>query len=186
MSAIQPRIPPLAPEAFSAEQKALVGDWTEMNFSRVLVRHPEFYRVFLPLIAKLVGGSCLPPRDREVLLLRTLAVCEETYEAAHHVLIARGAGLTEAEIAAAQAGEGAALQPFDRTLCRAAEELVRHQCVGDHVWRALAERYAETELMEVVGLVGGYVTMAMITRSFGVPLEDAETFRGFSKLRKYT
>lgn len=186
MSAIPPRIPPLSPEAFSAEQKALAGDWSQMNFARVLVRHPDFYRVFLPVIAKLVAGSCLPARDREVLLLRTLAVCEETYEAAHHVLIARGAGLTDAEITAARAGEGDALQPFDHTLCRAAEELVRRQRVGDHVWAALAERYSETELMEVVGLVGGYVTMAMITKSFGVELEDAETFRGFGELRKYT
>lgn len=182
---MSPRIPPVAPEAFSAEQRALVGDWSAMNFARVVVAHPGLYRPLMPLIAKLIAGSDLPPRDREVLVLRTLALCGETYETAHHELIARGAGMSDAEIAAAQRG-GEELAPFERLLAGAAEELVRGHTVSDAAWRGLAERYSETQLMEVVALVGGYTLMAMLTKSYGVPLEDAETFRRFSELRTYT
>ncbi|CAN7600115.1 carboxymuconolactone decarboxylase family protein [Phenylobacterium sp. LjRoot219] len=180
-----PRIPPVQPQSFTDEQRSLVGDWSAMNFARVIVAHPALYRALMPLIAKLIAGSELPPRDREVLVLRTLALCDETYETAHHVLIARGAGLTDAEIAAAQQGADS-LAPFDRTLARAAEELVRDQAVSDATWRALAERYGEVQLMEVTALVGGYTLMAMLTKSYGIPLEDAETFRRFSELRTYT
>jgi len=180
-----PRIPPVVPEAFTDEQRMLVGDWSAMNFARVIVAHPGLYRALMPLIAKLIAGSDLPPRDREVLVLRTLALCAETYETAHHALIARGAGLSDAEIAAAQRGS-AELAPFDRTLAQAAEELVRGQAVSDATWRALAERYSEVQLMEVAALVGGYTLMAMLTKSYGVPLEDAETFRRFGELRTYT
>lgn len=179
-----PRIPPVAPAAFTPEQQELVGDWSSMNFARVIVEHPKLYRALMPLIAKLISGSDLPPRDREVLVLRTLRLCDEVYEYNHHVLIARGAGMTDAEIEAAAGG--ADLARFDQTLVTAAEELVRDQRVGDAVWQELGLRYSPVQLMEVVSLVGGYVLMAMLTKSFGIELEDPETFAGFAQLRTYT
>jgi hypothetical protein len=57
------RIPPLSFEEFTAEQKALVGDWHHLNFSRVLVQHPGMYRVFLPFIDKVIR-SCACARSR--------------------------------------------------------------------------------------------------------------------------
>jgi alkylhydroperoxidase family enzyme len=185
MDQAAPRIPPVAPEAFSPEQKALVGDWTTMNFARVIVEHPALYRALMPLIAKLISGSDLPPRDREVLVLRTLALSDETYERAHHGLIAAAAGMTQAEIAAAADG-AASLSPFDRTLARAAEELVRDRRVADDTWAALAQRYSSVQLMEAVALVGLYDLMAMLTKSFEIGLEDQATFAAFGELRKYT
>lgn len=156
-----------------------------MNFTRVIVSHPPLFRVLLPLIAKLIPGSSLPPRDREILVLRTLALCDETYEAAHHVEIARSAGLTEAEIGMARTG-AAGLSAFDRTLVKAAEELSSDRYVSDETWRALAERYSPVERMEVVALVGGYTLMAMLTKNCGIPLEDPETFASFVRKRTYT
>jgi hypothetical protein len=40
--------------------------------------------------------------------------------------------------------------------------------------------------MEVVALVGCYVMMAMFTKSYGIELEDEETFNSFAKIRHYT
>jgi alkylhydroperoxidase family enzyme len=133
----------------------------------------------------LIAGSDLPPRDREVLVLRTLALCDEVYEFNHHVLIARGAGMTDADIHAAATGDPG-LAPFDRTLVSAAEELARDRRVGDETWKALGLRYSSVQLMELVSLVGGYTLMAMLTKSFGIELEDPETFAGFARQRTYT
>lgn len=169
----------------SDEQRTLVGAWASMNFASVIVNSPELYKVLVPLIAKLIPGSALPPRDREILVLRTLALCDETYEAHHHVLIARNAGMTVDEIEAARTGS-AELPQFDQALVRAAEELHANQRVSDETWRELGERYSPIELMEVVALVGGYTLMAMVTKSYGIPLEDAETFESFTKKRQYT
>jgi alkylhydroperoxidase family enzyme len=179
------RIPPVAPEAFTPEQKALVGDWATLNFSRVIVEAPTLYRVLMPMIAKVITGSALPPRDREILILRTLRLCDEVYEYNHHVTIARKAGLGEAEIQAVSAG-GQGLSAFDEALVRAADELVRDQRVADITWAQLAERYSSVELMDVVSVVGVYTLMAMLTKSFGIQLEDAATFDGFGELRTYT
>ena len=185
MDATSPRIPPVAPDAFTDEQRELVGEWSSMNFTRVIVSHPELFRVLVPLIAKLIPGSSLPPRDREILVLRTLTLCDEVYEMTHHVAIARSAGMTDAEIEMARTGS-VGLASFDRTLMKAAEELSRDRYVGDETWRDLGKRYSAVELMEVVALVGAYTMMAMVTKNYGISLEDPETFDSFAQVRKYT
>lgn len=181
-----PRIPPLSPDSFTDEQKALVGDWSTLNFSRVVVQHPDVYRTFIPFLDKLIRGSNLPARDREILILRCLILCDETYEARHHELIARKAAMTDAEIASARSG-GKGLSVWEQTLTKAAEELVNDHCVNEETWQALAQKYSPAQMMEVVFLVGVYTLMAMVTKSFGITVEDGtETFTRLAQLRQYT
>jgi 4-carboxymuconolactone decarboxylase len=186
MTVTSPRIPEVLPQDFTAQQKELVGAWSHMKFSTVMARSPALYRVFVPLIEKVIARTCLPPRDRQALLLRTLTLGNDVYEVTHHELISKGAGLSDAEIAEMRAGAGDTLTDFDKVLARAAEQLVRDQFIDDATWAALAERYNHEQLMEVVALVGTYLTMAMVTRNFEIPLEDDETFKGFSEIRDYT
>ena len=181
-----PRIPPLAVEDFDARQAELVGAWTHLNFSRVIVRHPDLYKVFVPYIAQVIADSTLPPRDREVLVVRTLALPGEVYEAHHHVQIALKAGMSAADIAAVARGD-AGLPDWDKALVRAADELVREQQLSDASWAALGERYSDEQRMEVVFLVGCYTVMAMLTRSFGIELEsDPATDEQLKAMRRYT
>lgn len=167
-------------------QAALVGDLGHLNFARVMAQHPDLYGAFLPFLGKLIPGSDLPPRDREILVIRTLALCEEVYEAHHHVLIADKAGMTTADIDAART-DGPGLTPFGHALARAAEELVRDHRMSDETWAELTRRYSQAQLMEVVFLVGGYALMAMVTNSFGIQVEDdPDTIRRLAELRQYT
>lgn len=184
MPQTEPRIPPLSPDEFTPEQAELVGAWSNLVFSRVLARRPDMYRIFLPFIEKVIADTKLPPRDRQIVVLRTLAAAGDTYELHHHRVISVKTGMSEAEIEAAASGEG--LTGFDRTLADAAEELLREQTIGDATWAALAARYSEEQLMEVVFLSGCYVTMAMLTKSFGMPLEDDEENARINALREYT
>ncbi|MCK9564108.1 MAG: carboxymuconolactone decarboxylase family protein, partial [Bacteroidales bacterium] len=178
--------PPLAPAAFSDEQKDLVGDWTDMNFCRVIVRHPAMYRVFLPYIKQVIADTSLPPRDREILVLRALAVAGDSYETHHHVEIARGAGMTAADIEAAR-GDGNGLSDFDKLLMRAADELMATQNLSDMTWSGLSARYSEQQMMEVVFLVGCYAVMGMLTNTFGIPLEETDgADNQFNQMRTYT
>ena len=181
------RIPPVSPHEFTDEQRALIGDWSSLNFSRVLVQHPSAYRVFLPYIDKVIRGSNLPPRDREILIIRTLALGGDVYEAHHHFAIARKSGMTEQEIEAVKAGDATSLARFDRYLVEAAEDLVRRHRISDQTWQSLSEHYSSQQLMEVVFLVGCYSVMAMITLSFGIEVEqDAEIDERLAQLRQYT
>jgi alkylhydroperoxidase family enzyme len=175
------RIDPLDPAVFTPEQAELVGDWTHLNFARVLIRHPGMYGAFVPYLARLIADTGLPARDRQLVCLRMLELCDDTYEQTHHAIISRKCGLTDDEIAAARSGKGAT--DWDRLVLAATEELYRDQNISDAVWAALAANYSEQQLMEVVFLAGCYQTMAMLTKTFGIQLEgDLESFNA---LRAY-
>lgn len=174
MNETTPRIPALPVERLTAEQRELIGDWTKLNFSRVIVNHPAMYRTFVPFLAQLITRTELPPRDRELVCLRTLALCDDTYELHHHKTIARNTKMSEEEIAAACEGRGDCLSPFDLVVLRATEELVRDQFISDDTWQALSAEYNQVQLMDLVFLAGCYVTMGMITKSFGMELESEE------------
>lgn len=186
MNQQSPRIPPLSTDDFTLEQKELVGDWDTLNFSRVIVQSPEVYRTFVPFIDKLIRKTKLPPRDREVLVLRTLGLCNESYEFHHHVLIARNAGMSDSEIEAAYTGsEG--LSPGETLLTTAAQELVFDKRVSNDTWSSLEITYSPAQMMEIVFLVGCYVVMAMATKSFDIPLEnESGSIDRLTELRKYT
>jgi len=170
MRPTSPRIPLIAPEAFTAEQAEIAGEWRDLHFTRMMVQHPSLYRSYIPFGEKLMRGSELPARDREILILRTCELCAESYETTHHALIGRNIGMSDAEVAAARAG-GGGLAPFEQALVRAAEELVGDHCLSDATWALLAERYSQAQLMELVFLVGEYVMLSMVTNSFGMPVE---------------
>lgn len=180
------RITPLLPTEFNDEQKAAVGEWGVLNFSRVLAHHPALYRVFVPFLEKLVRFTELTPWDREVVVLRVLSLCKETYEFGHHMDIARDKVEMNDQQIASVAGDGALLSGFDRVLMRAVDELVRQQYLDDATWQALSKQYSNVQLIELVGLVGCYTTMAMITKSFGIqPESKADVEQALAELRTY-
>ena len=117
-----------------------------------------------------MSRSLLPPRDREILILRTLGLCDESYEEDHHVRIASALGMSAAEVAAAQG-------PFDRALVRAAEELVNDRCLSEERWGTLAAVYTVNQMLEVVFLVGTYTMLSMATNSCGLPMDDSTSPR---------
>lgn len=180
------RIAPVEPKDFTSEQADLVGDWQHLVFSRVIVNNPKMYRVFLPYINASIAQTSLPPRERQILVLRSLKTSKDEYELAHHITISRNAGISDEEITAFQSGEGSSLSDFDRALIDAADELRTDQFISDRTWEKLASRYSDQQLMEVVFVTGLYLTMAMLTKTFGMQLEPEEgQSSNVNKLRNY-
>jgi alkylhydroperoxidase family enzyme len=167
-----PRIPLVSRSAYTPDQAQLASGRDIYNMTRMLLNHPDFYRVFVPYVDKLMSRSLLPHRDREILILRTLVLCDESYEEHHHVRIAQTLGMSVPEVEAAKTGQGTVLGAFDRTLVRAAEELVNERCLSGETWDTLAKTYNVEQMIEVVFLIGAFTMLSMATNSFGMPLDD--------------
>jgi hypothetical protein len=86
------------------------------------------------------------------------------------VNIAKKAGLSEAEIAAAQTGE--TNDEFDRAVFKAVDELDEKSNLSDQTWTTLCERLDERQRMDLVFTIGGYIALAMAINTFGVQLEN--------------
>ena len=172
-----PRLPPLPPDQQDEQAQELlggvsVGNAPASNIFSTLVRHPGLFRRWLPFGGKLLAGK-LPPRERELLILRTGWLCQAEYEWAQHRLIGLAAGLSEAEIERVREGPDAAgWDAFDALLLRAADELHERSRIRDETWEPLAARYDERQLIEVPMLVGHYHMVAFTLNTLGVPLEE--------------
>lgn len=177
------RIPPVDPADFTEEQKRLVGEWTHLEFSRVLINSPRMYGTFVPWLREVIAETALPARDRQIVCLRILELCGDVYEKTHHIVISRKCGLEDREIEAFISGKGDALTDDDKVVLDACRELHEDQRVSDATWSRLAKRYSQEQLMELVFLAGCYQTMGMLTKSFEIQLEpDLESFNA---LRSY-
>jgi alkylhydroperoxidase family enzyme len=74
-----------------------------LNIFRVMGHNPRLLRDWLRMASPLLmDGLMLPPRLREIAILRVAQNTRSEYEFGQHILIARAAGLTDEEMAALQ------------------------------------------------------------------------------------
>lgn len=136
------------------------------NLLATLVRHPDLTESFLPFSARLLMNSTLPPRLRELVILRVAHRNACAYEWAHHVKFAARAGLSEAEIEAA--GRGEATEELEVAILAAVDELETTSNVTESIWNVLAKHLDEQQLMDLVFTVGSYRMTAMVINAFGI------------------
>jgi len=136
------------------------------NILSTFVRHPALTKEFLKFNVHLLFRSTVPPRLRELAILRVAHRTGSEYEWGQHVRMGRAEGLTDDDIAAVQRGEAA--QDFDRTVIAGVDELMDGYELSDETWGALSEQFDERQRMDFVFLVGCYITVAMALKTFGV------------------
>jgi 4-carboxymuconolactone decarboxylase len=172
------RVPPLPADQWDdAVERALAvmhpserKPESASNIIATFVNHPELTKAFLRFNVHLLYNSTLPPRLRELAILRVAHRTDSKYEWVQHVRLGLREGLTEDEIAGVQRGEAA--DGFDRTMLAATDELLDTYELSDAMWAALGERLDKRQRMDFVFMVGCYVTVAMALKTFGVELEQ--------------
>ncbi|MDB5723293.1 MAG: carboxymuconolactone decarboxylase [Novosphingobium sp.] len=176
------RIAPLPRDEFPPEATALallVRDalgYTEdiiPDYFATMFRHPLLYRLQMEAGAILLGSGAIPPRERELAVLRVAWLCGAPYEWSSHVDIGRTLGLNEADIERVIAGSAAeGWSDHERAILRGAEELVCEHMLSDETWALLARSWDEPQLIEFPALVGNYITIALVQNSLRIRLNE--------------
>ena len=171
----EPRIPPLPRGTLPDDVRAALRGWLRPDATEVptpldtLARHPDLARAYLAFSRHLLFESTLPPRTRELLVLRTAAICGCAFEREQHEVIARREGVDDEDIARTVDGPDAAgWSTADAALMRAVDELLSTWTVGDPTWADLASQFDERQLMDLVFTVGNYALLAMALNAFEV------------------
>ncbi|MCJ7494562.1 MAG: carboxymuconolactone decarboxylase family protein [Deltaproteobacteria bacterium] len=173
----EPRIKPIAESEWNEEQKRILNtrkrpDGRIINVYPTMANHPKLADRWLTF-GSYIFESTLPPRERQILILRIGWLCQSEYEFGQHTLVGRAAGLTDEEIQRITEGPKASgWDPFDATLLQAVDELHTDAFITDATWNALAKRYNQQQLMDVVATVGQYNLVSMFLNSFGVQLDE--------------
>ena len=150
------------------------------NIYTTLANHPKLFKRWGAFGNHILRKSSLPPREREILILRIGWLCRAEYEWAHHVKIGKEASLTDEEIRRITNGPDVdGWDPFDATLLRAVDELYVDSFISDATWDELAKKYNTHQLLDVIFTVGQYNIVCMALNTLGVQIEEG--FEGFPK-----
>lgn len=173
-----PRIPPTTQADRDERTEEMLAtmmrrpDGTDMNIFATLAHHPKLLKRWAQFGGTLLFGGTLPPRDRELLILRTAWLCDAEYEWGQHVGIGLAAGLTEAEIERIHADATSnEWSTTDRALLAAVDELHEKYRIEDTTWERLAEHYDYQQLIEICMVVGQYHMVAFTLNSLGIEVE---------------
>lgn len=168
-----PRVPALEADQWSPEAVELMKPFTKtgrvLNIFKTLTNHPELAKRWIVFANHILGKSTLAVRERELIILRIGFLCKAGYEWGQHVLIARQAGMTDAEIRSCKSGPSTpGLSELDRLLLQATDELHSDAHVSDTTWAGLSKLLNTKQMMDVVFTVGQYNLVSMALNSFGV------------------
>ncbi|MGH9752924.1 MAG: carboxymuconolactone decarboxylase family protein [Blastocatellia bacterium] len=177
MRLTKPRLEPLAEEKWDDETREMLDrlkmDGRVFNIFRTLAAHPKLLKHWLVFGNHILNKSTLPPRERELLILRIGWLCRAEYEWGQHVVIGKRVGLTDEEIERIKEGPDApGWSEFDATLLRAVDELRAQAFISDAVWNALAATYDTRQLLDLIFTVGQYNMVSMALNTLGVRLDE--------------
>jgi 4-carboxymuconolactone decarboxylase len=180
MRLAEPRIAPLEEEAIDTDIREPFGAGPIDNIFRTLAHHPKLMKRWMVFGNHILSKSSLPPRERELAILRVGWLCRAEYEWGQHVVIGKRTGLTDEEIERITRDPDAeGWSEHDRAILCAVDELRNDAFITDTTWKALSEHFDTQQLMDLIFTVGQYNLVSMALNSLGVQLD--ERLPGFPK-----
>ena len=125
----EPRLQPLSVETAEGESKAQLEraearGGPVLNITRTLAHYPELSSAWGHFARHVLGGSSLPERERELIILRMGWNCQSGYEFGQHRRIGQQAGLSLEEVERVKQGPAhGSWTSHDAALLQAADEL---------------------------------------------------------------
>ncbi len=175
------RLPLLEAEQWNDSQRDALGNQNMrghvQNIFKTLAHHEKLAKRWLVFANHVMFKSTLPPRERELAILRMGWLCQAEYEWAQHVLLGREAGLSDEDTEHIKAGSGSHWNCHENHVLTAVDELHQNSEISDPTWAGLAQTYDEQQLLDFIFTCGQYNLVSMVLKSLRVPLD--EDLQGF-------
>src|SRR5258708_7860314 len=167
-SELDPAQKALADAALAAGRKSFDGPFN------IQLRSPEMTMLSRDLDAYLrTKSTAVPEKLKEIAIMLTARFWGGQFVWYSHRQQALDAGLSAAFIDAMAAGERPAdMTPEEATVLDFCEQLLATRQVDDANFKAMADRFGERGIVELVGLMGRYHALAMLFAIDRYPLPD--------------
>ena len=169
-----PRIPYRDLATLSAEARAAIGEHPA-NVSRMLATAsgPVFDAVSA-VGSALINGSALPTNIRELAILRVGYISKSRYETFQHEALARHVGMSEAEIAAIEAGDpkAPALSAVQSAVLEFVDDMVANVRASDRTLDAVRQHLDDAQVLDLIMVSGFYMMISRVLETTGVELDS--------------
>jgi 4-carboxymuconolactone decarboxylase len=126
-----------------------------------MLRHFDLARAQLNMTMQLVTKGVLPPRDREMAILRVMWHCGSPSPYGEHVFMAKYNGITEEEIQRIKQGPDApGWTAREKALLEGVDQLLANYVVKDETWAIFAKDWTDPQKLEFAVVVGQYMASA--------------------------
>jgi len=162
-------MPPIAAEAMTPEQRVAASEIAAGRRGALsgpfvpALRSPEFMQRLQRLGEYLRYDAALPPPLREMVILLTARSHRQSYEWSVHEPIARREGLSASVIAGIESDRRPdGMTPDETLVFEFFAELHATHDVSDATYAAAVQSFGEQGVIDLVGLIGYYGTLALI------------------------
>jgi len=167
-------IDPPYPAEIQAEFDKIMRGAPPLLLFRTVARNPRVLQRFLA--GGLLDRGSISLRLRELMILRTCALCGAEYEWGVHVAaFGSKAGWTEQQIQSTVHGlpEDTCWTGEERSVLRLADHLHATSGVGEELWQEASSSFAPEQLIELVMLAGLYHAVSFMVNALGVQHEES-------------
>jgi len=155
-----------------ALQKRLEELWGQpVNLYRALGNHPALAAAWTEFANAIRHDSRTPRALRELMILRTAQVARSEYEWAHHLRMARKAGVPEEKIAALAGWRSSAAFDERERAALALTEAVMACNVSDEVHADVKKHFSDAEFVELSLTAGFYAMVSRMLDAMRVELD---------------
>ncbi len=147
---------------------------SNINLYRALAHSPNGVRAIIAFGAFIRLTSKLDPRLREMAILQVGYLARSKYEFSHHVKIGRDYGLSDKDIQAIineTNGHHTDLEPFHKSVLRAAREMTNNLAVSDETFAELLEDLGPERIIDLILTVSFYNGIVRILAALQIDVE---------------
>ena len=167
--------------------RKLTGD-SPINAIRLqAAASPTVFEAFYHLGLALYTGSQISADLREIAVLRVGYLDKSRYETFQHEEMGRRAGLTEAQIEAVKKGgkQPAVLNEVQQAVLDFTDDVVRNVKASDATLNALRKHFTEEMVVDLIVLMGMYMTVTRLLETGGAELEEtADAWKSIAAYEK--
>lgn len=175
------RVPMLPKEEWTDAAREVFSFWGEpnsweegskTNIIMMMAQHPDLANAFNVFGKHFLVTNTVPPRPRELIVMRVAWLVKSEYEWHNHVGYCLNLGMSLDEIAAIKDGPShPRWNDEDKAILTAVDELLATNDLSDATWAELSKFFNRQQLMDLIFTAGQYVMTSWAINAMRMPLE---------------
>jgi len=145
-----------------------------LNLYKVAAHSPKVFLNLIRLGNSIIGRTELPPRLREIVILRVARLTGSEYEWAQHAPVALQVGVSQKQLDAMSGWKNSAeFNNQERAILQYTDEVAQNVKVIDQTFNALKNFFSEQTIVELTMTIGYYEMVARLLVPLQVELDES-------------